>query len=743
MRLLALVLAITLSAPSPLRPQGPPAPVPTIAVSAAEVSVDFVARDKKGRIVRDLKSNEIEVFEDGVRQEVGLFQLISSTLPVEEAPVAIAPAAAPGAAAGALSVPPAIPATAPPAADVDREAVVALVFDRLGPQARVNAHAAALDWLKLPAVAGRQVGVFRIDQGLEQLQEFTDDRAPVREALDDLEQRLPTSYTGAEERERLRGLRQKLSILEGRGSPQSLAGNLSAEDEGMVVTSRMAVATNTNVQQELVRRMTMTQIAMLQSIEALERDQQGLATTNALLALVGGLRTLPGRKAVVLFSEGLVLPPRVLETLTTVISEANRGGVSFYAVDAAGLRTRSASDEMRREMAAMAEERDAAGLDPTGRGSAAAMTKALERNEDVLRYDPASGLGSLARETGGFLIHDTNDISAGLKRVEEELGAYYLLSYAPRNDTWDGHYRRIEVRVRRSGVTVQARRGYFAVRTPTPTPVLDYEAPALARLEQEPGASLLPLRGKALHFPAEDGESVVAIVAQLPAAAPSLVRDKDSADLTQDFTILALVRDRTGRVVAKASRRYALVWPASKAEQLKAGRVLFEREARLGPGRYSVEIVAYDAQARKSGVHRFPLDVPAAAAVPRLGSLVVVGHAEPRALAEPGALDYRGYLLFPVFDEPVRLAGSRPLAFLVSLRPGGRPITEVTVEAIAGNDTVLSTPVTVPRPDETGTIRIVGELPTTGLGPGQYTLRVVANDGQAMASRTADVTLAP
>ena len=46
--------------------------------------------------------------------------------------------------------------------------------------------------------------------------------------------------------------------------------------------------------------------------------------------------------------------------------------------------------------------------------------------------DPASGLGALARDTGGFLIRDTNDIAGGLRRVEEELGAYYLLSYAPR-----------------------------------------------------------------------------------------------------------------------------------------------------------------------------------------------------------------------------------------------------------------------------------------------------------------------
>ncbi len=80
---------------------------------------------------------------------------------------------------------------------------------------------------------------------------------------------------------------------------------------------------------------------------------------------------------------------------------------------------------------------------------------------------------------------------------------------------------------------------------------------------------------------------------------------------------------------------------------------------------------------------------------------------------------------------------------MLALRPGSRPVTDVTIEAIVGNDTVLSTPVTLPRPDDMGTIRIVGELPTAGLGPGQYTLRVVVNDGQAMASRAADVTLAP
>ena len=380
--------------------------------------------------------------------------------------------------------------------------MLALVFDRLSPVARRTACDAALEWVKRPAVRGRAVGVFRIDQGLEQLLTFTDDRGPVLQALDDVLNTVPTAYGSREDRERMRTLRQQIALIEGR--VVSAAGPLSAADSSVPMVAPDSWR-RSGPAKEVARRQLSSELAMLQALESLERDQQGLATTNGLLALVNGLKTLPGRKAVVFFSEGLVLPERVMGTLSAVISEANRGGVSFYAADAAGLRTKSGADEMRRELTATSDALQAATESDSTLGTRTGMTRLLERNEDALRFDPASGLGALARETGGFLIRDTNDISGGLGRVEEELGAYYLLSYSPKNETWDGRYRRIDVRPRRSGVTVQARRGYYAVRTPTPTPVLEHEAPALARLETTPGARDLPVRARALHFPAEDG----------------------------------------------------------------------------------------------------------------------------------------------------------------------------------------------------------------------------------------------
>ena len=82
----------------------------------------------------------------------------------------------------------------------------------------------------------------------------------------------------------------------------------------------------------------------------------------------------------------------------------------------------------------------------------------------MLRQDPHNGLGALAQDTGGLLFENTNNLRQGFDRVESDLHNYYLLGYTPTNDTYDGHFRNIEVKVNGPGVTVAARKGYFAVR---------------------------------------------------------------------------------------------------------------------------------------------------------------------------------------------------------------------------------------------------------------------------------------
>ena len=237
----------------------------------------------------------------------------------------------------------------------------------------------------------------------------------------------------------------------------------------------------------------------LEWLEEMQRDQQGNATAHGLLHIASALRVLPGRKAVIFFSEGLVLPPNVYEVFRSVINEANRSNVSFYAIDVAGLRTESKTAETRREINSRSDLRMAqlgSTSDPQG-----PMTKGLERNEDLLRLNPDSGLQQLANETGGFLITDSNDLKNRIQQVDEDLHSYYLLSYSSNNQKYDGHFRKIEVKLKRSGLSVQSRKGYYAIKGTFASPVLSYEAPALAAFENAPKADSFPFYVGGFSFP--------------------------------------------------------------------------------------------------------------------------------------------------------------------------------------------------------------------------------------------------
>src|SRR5207245_8073135 len=86
-------------------------------------------------------------------------------------------------------------------------------------------------------------------------------------------------------------------------------------------------------------------------------------------------------------------------------------------------------------------------------------------------------LRTLAENTDGVAVVDTNDLASGLKRVVSDLSSYYLLGYYSANAKLDGRFHAIKVRVKRPGVQVRARRGYFA---PTAAEVSTLTAKAAA-----------------------------------------------------------------------------------------------------------------------------------------------------------------------------------------------------------------------------------------------------------------------
>jgi hypothetical protein len=116
-------------------------------------------------------------------------------------------------------------------------------------------------------------------------------------------------------------------------------------------------------------QMLQMQQRMLETFDTLERDQRGYATANGLLAVVSGMRNMPGRKAIIFFSEGLSIPPNVQERFLAVVAAANRANVSIYSMDAAGLRTESTLREARDEVFAAGSARSAATRAATTRAS--------------------------------------------------------------------------------------------------------------------------------------------------------------------------------------------------------------------------------------------------------------------------------------------------------------------------------------------------------------------------------------
>ena len=143
-----------------------------------------------------------------------------------------------------------------------------------------------------------------------------------------------------------------------------------------------------------------------------------LSALHALAAHLGGLRE--GRKSILFFSQGPFARPGSLndDTLKKAMQAANRGNVTIHTIDPRPLGT-------------------------VGFGG-----------DDMLRR--------IANDTGGRAIVNSNDPTEQLRGVMVDASAYYLLGYTPTRRNNDGQFHEIKVRVKRRGVRVTARRGYWA-----------------------------------------------------------------------------------------------------------------------------------------------------------------------------------------------------------------------------------------------------------------------------------------
>jgi VWFA-related protein len=421
---------------------------PITRTTTTGVIVDVHVADRDGKPVLDLRPEEFELSEDGKRQQIvsasivhaGVITPLDGVTAAGRGGAPAVPSPSGGAQATAGTLPDKTPS------------VTAILFDRLSPEMRPLAHKAAVTYLGTLNPQHDYAGVFLANVNLMTFASFTNEPAVLRAAVDRLGATAPTNVSAAAERAsypRVQGLPLDPNQPITPGAESGTGWINPAEREKFLTSG------------DPETRLRVMELRMYETYQQFLAEFEGQSSLAGLRSIVASMALLPGRKSILYFCEQLPVTDRIKPRFDALIHEANRHNISFYTVDAAGLRVHSEEAQVKRNV----ELAGAQGVGDAERRSGA-WTKDLERQEQLLSSRAGAVLGRLAKETGGFLLDNTNDLGAGVARMQQERTTYYLLAYQPTNTAADGKFRRVSVKVKRPRVTVRARPGYVAAWKP-------------------------------------------------------------------------------------------------------------------------------------------------------------------------------------------------------------------------------------------------------------------------------------
>ncbi len=685
--------------------------------SAEQVSVDFVVHDKHGKFIDDLTPADVQVFEDDVRQDVESLRLVRRGR--SKVPTAETAAAA--------------PTRGTPVVAPEGPELLAIVFDNVLVENRFWARKMVTEYFNEHWRAGEHVGIFAVGQRLAVAQPFTGDKqaviAGVERALgwqgaEGLVRQSEGGILGSVN-DRLRGAS---SLATGPEGGNSLPPQGAQRGPG--------VPPNTDV---LLRGL----LSDRPEATALRQDVDSVTSLRSLMTIVNAMSAARGRKAIVYLGESLRLRP-VSERMLfrQLVPAANDAHVSIYTIDASGLHKDSTNQRLQAELpntsGPTSPSPSNTGLDlPSG---PIRMTLGEQLDATIAR-----AMFQVADATGGTMVSDTNNLALGIEKADEDLTSYYLLSYSPKNDDYDGRFREITVKVLRSHGDLRARKGYIAVKTRTwDSPVLAYEGPALARLDRDPKADQFPIHAQALAIPSGSDGTVAAVLAEFRDGELSHEKDKKAKLFREDFTIVAVIRDGSGRVVKKLSEYYPMKGALARLDEASRRKVLFYQEAALGPGAYTVDVVVRDNRNGATSIRHLPLQVPDAEGDRlRASSLVLVGTsglAGGGRAAEPFVTN--GVQLFPSLDGSVATdASGRAVVFLRAWTGAARNPVDATLELREGDRNIAEASLGRLTPDATGRVDVLGRFPVAPLPAGDYQVRVTLKDGRDTETRSTSFKL--
>ena len=582
----AALLAAQQPAPTPpLRQE------PIFSVTTTLVQVDAVVTDSKGHHVTDLTAEDFAVYEDGKHQKITSFSYVR-----------VAPHAFPAPKAKekrpAIQSPMAPPnvAAAPRPEDVRR--TIVLMIDDLGLSFESVAwvRSSLHKFVERQMQPGDLVAICRTGAGSGAQRQFTNDK------------------------------RILLAIIDGlRWNPNGRAGLSFFEPYGKYPDLRAQGVPSSKTPNNFPSG---SPDALNATYNARRNTVFTVGTLGAINYIINALREMPGRKSVILFSDGLQLftpgqgpvlhhgmddvqnnedNAAIQDALHKLLDRANRAGAVIYTMHTAGLQpiTFGANDRFV----------------PTGLSfdQRQQLFDQMARSRDAIFVSGQQGLAYLAEQTGGIPYQNGNDLNWGLDRVLEDQEGYYLIGFKPTSNTFEHgerNYHHVTLKVSRPGLHVRSRAGFFGETDEQTLP--KYRSP----LDEMRAAMLSPFRSSDVHL------RVTALYAETPKGG-TVVRNLlhiDAQDLTfktvldatthtsessAQIEIIAIATAFGDITAASVAQSYTVHASDYKMDESMEEGVLYSLDVPIKKrGPYQIQVAVRDEATGKMGSASQFLEIP-------------------------------------------------------------------------------------------------------------------------------------
>jgi VWFA-related protein len=667
-----------------------------VRVKSNLVNIDVMVKDKKGKYVADLKAEDFTIFENGVQQKIEFF----------DAPLVGIANRTSTAARDASKENPA----APPV--VTRNYVTLVVDTQTTDITNLKqVREGTTKYIREQITDGDVVALLTITNGLQLLQPFTHDKTKLIAALENL------------------GVRATSKNLEQKDITENI-NSLRNELQGATGAPIDNQAAGSNAARLMIMQRVLDQFIMLRTALSLQQSRPVLA---AIGAICEGLRPIPGKKTLVLFSQGFVTPAVLDWQVQSTIDIANRANVAIYIIDSAGLRASAPTNTSLGGGSQLGGISAATSQEQRIRAVGGETVFDTSRQEGSSReYDI---LYRMSGDTGGRFLKGNNDIGEGLERINQEIQSRYTLAYRSTNQNFDGTFRKVKIEVRRPDTQILSRSGYYAI----PPEEIVLLSPADKKIFDDFGAiesnPAMPVSVSLSHFRSLDGLYTVPLAIELPPEAVQVER-KGEKRLMQ-LEVLGVLKMTPDKVLSRLGGHFNVSLTDREYQSIVSNKIYYRQDLMLTPGDYTIDLIVRDRQSGKMSARRERLVLPDLDAEFATTGLVLsryVEAANPQA-TEPDVFTVRKASIRPSAARQFRATDN--LVMLMSIYNAAnspdtrKPMVRVTARLIKDGqpatkpfDFVLTEVENEPVPHLT----FAEYIRLTGMTPGSYIVTIESKD---------------